>query len=191
MRVCIWVHATAGMRNMTSCIFPYRSSWDRTQVLWLVVLLQSHLGSPKERIFCFYIIYLFTYFFSTIKPRALLLSLSLPFTLFTFFFKRFYLFIICKYTVAIFRSHYGWLWATMSLLGFKLTTSGRAVSALNPWAISPTTLFCLLRKDLALNFWSRNVNFISACLHFPSAGISGLCPHQEVCHYIFVCLFVF
>jgi hypothetical protein len=35
------------------------------------------------------------------------------------------------------RPHYRWLWATMWLLGIELQTSGRAVSALNPWAISP------------------------------------------------------
>ena len=35
------------------------------------------------------------------------------------------------------RSHYRWLWATMWLLGIELRTSGRAVSALNHWAISP------------------------------------------------------
>jgi hypothetical protein len=35
------------------------------------------------------------------------------------------------------RSHYRWLWATMWLLGTELRTSGRAVSALNLWAISP------------------------------------------------------
>ena len=34
-------------------------------------------------------------------------------------------------------SHYRWLWATISLLGVELRTSGRAVSALNRWAISP------------------------------------------------------
>jgi len=34
-------------------------------------------------------------------------------------------------------SHYRWLWATMWLLGIELRTSGRAVSALNHWAISP------------------------------------------------------
>jgi hypothetical protein len=32
---------------------------------------------------------------------------------------------------------YRWLWATMWLLGIELRTSGRAVSALNPRAISP------------------------------------------------------
>jgi hypothetical protein len=34
-------------------------------------------------------------------------------------------------------SHYGWFWATMWLLGIELRISGRAVSALNYWAISP------------------------------------------------------
>ena len=41
------------------------------------------------------------------------------------------------------RSHYGWLWATMWLLGFELRTFGRAVSALTLWAISPAPFFCL------------------------------------------------
>jgi hypothetical protein len=35
------------------------------------------------------------------------------------------------------RSHYRWSWATMYLLGIELRTSGRTVSALNRWAISP------------------------------------------------------
>jgi hypothetical protein len=35
------------------------------------------------------------------------------------------------------RSHFRWLWATMWLLGIELRTSGRAVGALNHWAISP------------------------------------------------------
>jgi hypothetical protein len=35
------------------------------------------------------------------------------------------------------RSHNRWLGATMWLLGIELRTSGRAVSALNCWAISP------------------------------------------------------
>jgi hypothetical protein len=34
-------------------------------------------------------------------------------------------------------SHYWWLWATMWLLGIEIKTSGRTVSALNRWAISP------------------------------------------------------
>jgi len=41
---------------------------------------------------------------------------------------------------------YRWLWSTMWLLGFELRTSGRAVSALNHWAISPAP------KDI---FWGR------------------------------------
>jgi len=36
-----------------------------------------------------------------------------------------------------FGSHYRWTWATMWLLGIELRTSGRAVSALNHWDISP------------------------------------------------------
>ena len=35
------------------------------------------------------------------------------------------------------RSLYRWLWATMWLLGIELRTSGKAVSSLNRWAISP------------------------------------------------------
>jgi len=62
-----------------------------------------------------------------------------------FFLQRFILCIWAHwYTVAVFRhtrdgirSHYRWLWATMWLLGFELRTSGRAVGALNRWAISP------------------------------------------------------
>jgi hypothetical protein len=57
------------------------------------------------------------------------------------------LFNLCKYTVAVFRhtrrghrSHYRWLWATMWLLGIELRTFGRAVSALNHWAIAPAHL---------------------------------------------------
>jgi hypothetical protein len=34
--------------------------------------------------------------------------------------------------------HYRWLWATIWLLESELKTSGRAVGALNHWAISPT-----------------------------------------------------
>jgi hypothetical protein len=45
---------------------------------------------------------------------------------------------IDKYTVAFFRrTRYGWLWATMWLLGFELRTLGGAVSAITHWAISP------------------------------------------------------
>ena len=42
------------------------------------------------------------------------------------------------------RSYYGWLWATMLLLGFELRISRRAVSGLTHWAISPAP---------ASNFW--------------------------------------
>jgi hypothetical protein len=36
-------------------------------------------------------------------------------------------------------SHYRWLWVTMWLVGIELRTSGRAVSALNHWVISPAS----------------------------------------------------
>ena len=38
------------------------------------------------------------------------------------------------------RSHYRWLWPTMWLLGFELRTFGRAIGALNCWAISGSLL---------------------------------------------------
>jgi hypothetical protein len=43
------------------------------------------------------------------------------------------------------RSHYRWLWATMWLLGIELRTSGRAIGALNRWAISPALHFFFFR----------------------------------------------
>ena len=59
-------------------------------------------------------------------------------------FKNYYLLNVYEYTVAVsdkqeegIRSHYRWLWATMWLLGIELRISGRVVSALNCWAISP------------------------------------------------------
>ena len=60
-----------------------------------------------------------------------------------FYFSKDFLFYVFEYTVADIRhirrgirSHYRWLWATMWLLRIELTTSGRALSALNHWAIS-------------------------------------------------------
>jgi hypothetical protein len=44
------------------------------------------------------------------------------------------------------RSRYRWLWATMWLLGIELRISGRAVSALNLWAISPAQHLLFLTK---------------------------------------------
>jgi hypothetical protein len=46
--------------------------------------------------------------------------------------------------------HYRWLWATMWLLGIELRTSGRAVSALDHWGISPA--------PLSYSFY-KNINF--------------------------------
>jgi len=58
-------------------------------------------------------------------------------------------------------SHYRWLWATMWLLGFELRTSGRAVSALNLWAISPTCLSSFLSLSLPLSLPSFLSFFLS------------------------------
>ena len=45
-------------------------------------------------------------------------------------------------------SHYRWLWATMWLLGIELRTSGRAVSSLIPWAISPAPPTGLFKPEI-------------------------------------------
>ena len=56
------------------------------------------------------------------------------------------------------RSHYRWLWATMWLLGIELRTSGRAVSALNHWAISPAhSCYYKLPTGAAGSQWSYEV----------------------------------
>jgi hypothetical protein len=54
-------------------------------------------------------------------------------------------------------SHYGWLWATMWLLGFELWTFGRAVSVLTGWAISPAppaSSYCRLSHTMLLHLTS-------------------------------------
>ena len=77
------------------------------------------------------------------------------------FFKE--LFIYCMYVSTlelssdtpeegIIRPHYRWLWATMWLLGLELRASGRAVSPLNCWAISPALSH--------IHFESRSQGFV-------------------------------
>jgi len=70
--------------------------------------------------------------------------------LFLNFFKDLFIYFVYEYTVAVFghtRSGYRiplqMVGATMWLLGFELRTSGRAVGALNHWAISPALKFSL------------------------------------------------
>ena len=71
------------------------------------------------------------------------------------------LFYVCEYTVCSLQknqkreSHpitdgpcYRWLWATIWLLGIEHRTSGRAVTALNHWAISPAWVSLFLKKSL-------------------------------------------
>jgi len=60
------------------------------------------------------------------------------------------------------RSHYRRLWATTWLLEIELGTSGRAVIALNRWAISPAQkstfstdfYMSVYFNDLELKFWA-------------------------------------
>ena len=47
---------------------------------------------------------------------------------------------------------YGWLWATMCLLEFELRTFGRAVGALNRWAISPPPRYFLFTFQMMSPF---------------------------------------
>jgi hypothetical protein len=53
------------------------------------------------------------------------------------------------------KPHYRWLWANMWLLGIELRTSGRAVSALNQWAISLTQIFYIFTVTLCVLTMSR------------------------------------
>jgi hypothetical protein len=108
---------------------------------------------------------------------------QLHFKVVCFFILRIYLFYvwvldlyICIYTCMPeegIRSHYRWLWATMWLLGIELRTSGRAVGALNHWAISPAPTFLFFKPVriiviknrpvillIKMNFDLRNVNVI-------------------------------
>jgi hypothetical protein len=62
------------------------------------------------------------------------------------------------------RSHYGWLWANMWLLGIELRTSGREVSALNRWGISPAPnweFYIFIWKQLARRLTSRQLGWRS------------------------------
>ena len=99
---------------------------------WLESLRNVNLIKIQKFLFKKYILrYLFIYLFICFV------------CLFSWFFK-IYLFIICKYTVAVFR-HSGrghqislrMVVSHMWLLGFEPGTFGRTVGALNHWAISP------------------------------------------------------
>ena len=91
--------------------------------------------------------------------------------------------IICKYTVAVFRhtpekgirAHYGWLWATMWLLRFELRTFGRAVSALNRWAIPPALELIFKLKIDSLSYTISWPLFFLPTL-FPATTPSPISP---------------
>jgi hypothetical protein len=82
------------------------------------------------------------------------------------------------------RSHYKRLWAIMWLLGIELGTSGRAVSALNCWAISPapalnisngkTSKYMSTRLKSVFCMPYKNVHpFLRGELRFPSNELPG------------------
>ena len=86
------------------------------------------------------------------KTSGILLSMLITlWASFVWFFKRFLYLLCVQQSACIYtcrseegtRSHYRWLWAIMWLLGIELMTSGRVVSALNLWAISPACLIFL------------------------------------------------
>ena len=97
------------------------------------VCMHMHMHVPSH-------IYMYMYNW---KPEVNLRSFFLrshwllSFLSFYFFLRFIHLFEYSDTPEEGFRSHYSWLWATMWLLGFELRTSGRAVGALNLWAISP------------------------------------------------------
>jgi hypothetical protein len=69
------------------------------------------------------------------------------------------------------RSPYGWLWATMWLLGFELRTFGRAISALTRWTFSPAQVVFFLKEGFGDRhdgpswflriLWAVGLDFIS------------------------------
>jgi hypothetical protein len=91
-------------------------------------------------------------------------------------------------------SHYRWLWATMWLLGFELRTSGRVVSALNCWAISPAQIFfkgCFHFKNNIFTFNNifNNTSCIKPWLYSPP--LLHCSPHFSVSWFYFTSFFFF
>ena len=83
--------------------------------------------------------------------------------------------------------HYRWLWAIMWFLGIELRIYGRAVSALNCWAISPAWRQVLWRDcssslcpHCCLHLFSKQEGWASpeSCHVFTNSLLfSHLCPH--------------
>ena len=71
------------------------------------------------------------------------------------------------------RSLYRWLWATMWLLGIELGTSGRAVRALNHWAIAPAPSLEII--DSWLSRWEPH-SFLPLVLYILTAVGRVLLP---------------
>ena len=58
---------------------------------------------------------------------------------------------------------YRWLWATMWMLGFELRTSGRALSALNRWAISLAPIYTF-KNYFMCGFFFLHVCMCTTCM---------------------------
>ena len=85
------------------------------------------------------------------------------------------------------RSHNGWLWATMWPLGIELRTSRRAVSALNPWAIS-------LAYKLYLKYMATLAGHLTDPINtygIPFSFLFSVCV-KNYCMYVcmYVCMYI-
>jgi hypothetical protein len=72
------------------------------------------------------------------------------------------------------RSHYRRLWVTMWLLGIELRTSGKIVSALNRWAISPSLTLHFKRLIYKPKVISSQTACFSFLKVFPYSCVSPL-----------------
>jgi hypothetical protein len=96
-----------------------------------------------------------------------------------FFFFKIYLFIICKYTVAVSRQsrrgHQISLWMVVS--HHVVGTFGRAVGSLNPWAISPAPRNSSLGTIL-ISFCQDTSSPVQKC-HQTWISSGGMIQHKQ------------
>jgi hypothetical protein len=78
------------------------------------------------------------------------------------------------------RPHYRWLWTTMWLQGIELRTSGRAVSVLNCWAISPAPQIFVFNTDLIMNQYEYSQTI---CMY--------VCMYVCACVYIYMHIYIY
>ena len=102
----------------------------------------SHLFLFGFALLLLLLLLLLCLFFFLSFSLSLSLSLSLSIFLSDVFIYRLYMSVLSSCTPEKgTKFHCRTLWATMWVLGIELRSSGRAVSALNPWAISPVPHF--------------------------------------------------